>query len=55
MKTRPKKSMNLENLAAYVEDLLKMGFVSQYVDEKGNQKYKLTKLGEKSGLKDFQI
>ena len=47
--------MSLENLTLYLEDLLQMGFVSKYIDEKGNKKYKLTKLGEKSGLEHFSI
>jgi predicted transcriptional regulator len=48
-----KKSMTIENLSVYHDDLIKMGFVSKHIDDNGTQYYKLTKLGEKSGLKDF--
>ena len=41
--------MSLEDLSMYIEDLIRMGFVSQH--EKGGRKfYKLTPLGKKSGL-----
>jgi len=51
MKTSKKKSMALGNLTMYLIDLIKMGFVSEHTDDKGTQYYKLTELGEKSGLK----
>jgi hypothetical protein len=48
-----KKSMSIGNLSIYRNDLIKMGFISEHVDDIGTQYYKLTKLGVKSGLKDF--
>ena len=52
-KLRSKKSMTLGYLTVYLKDFIKMGFVSEHIDDKGNQIYKLTELGEKSGLKDL--
>lgn len=37
----------------YLEDLLRMGFVSESKNEKGKTIYKLTELGRMSGLKDI--
>jgi hypothetical protein len=45
-----KKSMTLEDLTAYIEDLTRMGFVSKYINHEGTPCYKLTKLGEKAGI-----
>jgi predicted transcriptional regulator len=46
-----KNSMTLGILSRYLGDLIKMGFVSEHTDSDGNKYYKLTELGEKSGLK----
>ena len=41
--------MSIEDLTMYLEDLKRMGFVSEYI--KNDQKYfELTELGIKSGL-----
>ena len=45
-KLRSKRSMTLGYLTVYLKDLIKMGFVSEHIDDKGNQIYKLTELGE---------
>jgi predicted transcriptional regulator len=50
MKESTKKSMTLEELTAYLEDLIRMGFVSEYTNQQGTPCYKLTKLGEKAGI-----
>jgi len=52
-KTITEKSMTIENLKRYLNDLIKMGLVSEHIDESGNQNYKITKLGEKSGLEEL--
>lgn len=44
-----KKSMSLEDLSMYIEDLKRMGFVSEYF-KNGQKYYQLTDLGQKSGL-----
>jgi len=46
---KEKKSMSLEDLSMYIEDLKRMGFVSEYV-KNGQKHYTLTELGLKSGL-----
>ena len=46
---KEKKSMSLEDLSMYLEDLKRMGFVSEYI-KNGQKYYKLTELGIKSGL-----
>ena len=52
MRQVQKKSMTLGGLTVYLEDLIQMGFVTEYSkDEKLH--YKLTEIGVKSGLKDF--
>ena len=54
MKTKKEeKAISLENLGIYRNDLIKMGFVSEHVDENGNSYFKLTELGKKSGLKEY--
>ena len=53
MKETKRKSIQLGDLAMYLEDLLKMGFVSEDKNEKGEITYKLTELGRMSGLKDI--
>jgi hypothetical protein len=50
MKETRKKSMTLEDLTAYIEDLIRMGFVLKYINHEGTPCYKLTKLGEKAGI-----
>lgn len=49
-----KKSMSLEDLAMYIKDLHKMGFVSETMDD-DKLCYKLTDLGKQSGLQDLPI
>jgi predicted transcriptional regulator len=52
MKQTQKRPMTLDGLIVYLEDLMKMGFVSKnYKNEKAY--YKLTDLGIRSGLKDL--
>jgi len=46
--------MTLGDLTMYLEDLIRMGFVSEHMGEEGQLYYKLTDLGVKSGLEDFQ-
>jgi len=46
---REKKSMSLDDLSMYIDDLKRMGFVSEYV-KNGQKYYELTELGIKSGL-----
>jgi predicted transcriptional regulator len=47
-----KRTMTLDGLTIYLEDLIKMGFVSKnYKNKKAH--YKLTQLGIRSGLKDL--
>jgi len=46
---KEKKSMSLEDLSMYLEDLKRMGFVSEYI-KNGQKYYELTELGIKSGL-----
>lgn len=45
--------MSLEDLAMYIKDLHRMGFVSEYVGEDDKPCYKLTELGIKSGLQEL--
>jgi len=52
-RTHGKKSMTLGKLTMYLNDLVKMGLVSEHVDDDGKQFYKLTKLGEMSGLEGW--
>jgi predicted transcriptional regulator len=52
MKQSQKESMTLGGLAVYLENLIKMGFVSEY-NKDGKVYYKLTEMGVKSGLKDL--
>jgi DNA-binding HxlR family transcriptional regulator len=47
-----KKSMSLGDLTMYLEDLVRMGFVHRQINEDGKLKYKLTELGQKSGLEE---
>ena len=54
MKQTKRESIRLGDLTMYIDDLLKMGFISQQKDEDGKNFYKLTDLGIKSGLKDIQ-
>ena len=49
-KISEKKTMTIGRLTVYLGDLIKMGLVSEQTDDKGKQHYKLTELGEKSGL-----
>jgi len=51
--THGKKSMTLGDLTMYLEDLIRMGFVSEHMGEEGKLNYKLTELGIKSGLEDL--
>ena len=51
--THRKKSMTLGGLTMYLEDLVRMGFVSEQKGKDGKFGYKLTELGIKSGLKDL--
>ena len=53
MKETKRKSIQLGDLTMYLEDLLKMGFVSESKNEKGEVMYKLTELGRMSGLKEI--
>jgi len=46
---KEKKSMSLDDLSMYIEDLKKMGFVSEHL-KNGKKSYQLTDLGKKSGL-----
>ena len=46
---KEKKSMSLEDLSMYLEDLKKMGFVSEYLKD-GKKYFQLTEMGKKSGL-----
>ena len=46
---KERKTMSLEDLSMYIEDLKRMGFVSEYL-ENGKKFYKLTEQGVKSGL-----
>lgn len=43
--------MTIEGLATYLEDLVQMGFVSEF-SKNGKLYYKLTEMGAKSGLKN---
>jgi DNA-binding PadR family transcriptional regulator len=52
-KTHLKNSITLGDLTMYLKDLVRMGFVFEHVDEDGKLYYKLTELGEKSGLGDL--
>ena len=49
-----RKSMTLKDLAMYIKDLHRMGFVSESL-EGDRLCYKLTDLGKKSGLEDLPI
>ena len=53
MKVNYKRSMSLGDLIMYLEDLFRMGLVSKQQSEDGKLNYKLTELGEKSGLEDL--
>ena len=53
MKESKRKSIQLGDLTMYFEDLLKMGFVSEDKNEKGEVIYKLTELGKMLGLKEI--
>ena len=53
MKETQRKSIQLGDLTMYLEDLLKMGFVIEEKNEKGEIIYKLTELGRMSGLKEI--
>ena len=53
MKETQRKSIQLGDLTMYLEDLLKMGFVCEDKNEKGEIIYKLTELGRMSGLKEI--
>jgi len=46
---REKKSMFLEDLSMYIEDLKRMGLIYEHI-ENGKKFYKLTDQGIKSGL-----
>ena len=48
--THRKKSINLETLTMYLEDLIRMGFVTAHMGKDGVLDYKLTDIGIKSGL-----
>ena len=52
MRQEQKKSMTLGGLTVYLEDLVQMGFVSEY-NKDGKRYYKLTEMGVKSGLRDL--
>jgi len=52
MKQEQKKPMTLGGLTVYLEDLVQMGFLSEYTKD-GKLYYKLTEMGVKSGLKDL--
>ena len=52
MRQSQKKSMTLGGLTVYLENLVKMGLVSE-CNKDGKMYYKLTEMGVKSGLKDF--
>jgi hypothetical protein len=52
-KIQHKKSMTLGDLTMYLEDLLRMGFVSESMGDDGKLRYKLTELGIKSGLQEL--
>jgi predicted transcriptional regulator len=52
MNETQKRPMTLDGLTVYLEDLMKMGFVSKYYKNK-KVYYKLTDLGLRSGLKDL--
>ena len=45
--------MTLEDLSLYIDDLMKMGFVTEQKNKEGKTDYKLTELGIKSGLNNF--
>ena len=45
--------MSLDTLTMYLDDLIRMGFVSKQEGKDGKPYYKLTELGLKSGLRDF--
>ena len=45
--------MELQDLKMYLEDLLRMGFVSKQIDSEGKPHYTLTDLGLQSGMKDL--
>jgi len=53
MNERHKKSMTLGDLTVYLEDLARMGFVSEHMDEDGRLRHRLTELGIKMGLGDL--
>ena len=53
MNKQIRKSMTLEDLAMYIKDLHRMGFVTEHVGEDKQIHYKLTDLGVKSGLQDL--
>ena len=52
-KINGKNSMTLEELASYLDDLIRMGFVSEHFDEDGKKYHKLTDMGKRSGLEEL--
>jgi len=46
---KEKRPMSLEDVSMYIEDLKRMGFVYEHL-ENGKKLYKLTEQGKKSGL-----
>jgi len=50
VKERPRKSISVDGLTGYIEDLIRMEFVTKYTGKDGAVLYKLTDLGKKAGI-----
>jgi len=45
--------MSLGDLTIYLEDLIRMGFVTEHVGKDGQLYYRLTELGKKTGMESL--
>jgi len=51
--THREKPMSLGDLTIYLEDLIRMGFVTEHVGKDGQLYYRLTELGKKTGMESL--